>query len=135
MTSPLDRIRAEIENAQSDNPKPIAAMAIISEKVLGVKNKDLVAICEANPDHPLAVLKLNSIDGLPLEDETFHEVIDIQAIIDNRDLQVEEDVEIHPKTKERVRVRRKTLIDFKAKAPTPVKSVRATKTPDAPPAQ
>lgn len=132
MPSAEDRIRAEISNAQSSSPKPVASMVIQNEKVIGVLNKDLIAICEANPDHPLSALKLNSIDGLPPDAETFHEVIDLQAIIDNRDLEVNEEIEVHPKTKERVRVRRKALIDFKGSAPKPNKQVRASRGVDTP---
>lgn len=130
--SPEESVRSQLK-ARLEGKQAIAPMIVHKEPIVGLLNSELRAICENNPDHPMSVLKLASISGFSDDRTMYHEVADIASILENKLVDTGDTIEEHPETKERIRVRQKTLIDFPAgKAPKPVMSKKSTNSKERP---
>lgn len=112
-----ESVRSQIA-ARLAGKQAIAPMLVHETPTLGLTNGELRAICAKNPDHPMSQLKLASMQGFPDERTMFHETADVEAILDNKLVEVFDTIEEKKETGERIRVRRKRLIDFPSgKAP------------------
>ena len=68
-------------------PLPIKRGAFI--ELTGAKIKE---VCAQNPSHPLAIEKLKSIEGFPDTQRFGVETMDVQAILENKEIEIVESV-------------------------------------------
>lgn len=119
-SSVLDRLK----NKKDDSNKT-TDLQEIPLKPFKLTAAELRAVCDKNPTHPLATDKRKSVAGLPPTTEVVCDQPDIEAILDNKDVElhtheVERDIMGEPTkviVKEKRLVTRKTAVEAKPKQP------------------
>lgn len=116
-TTQVDDLRARL-NAKVQ-PKQASAIELPVQKarMFNLTVGQLRATCEANKDHPLAADKIESVKGMADHEEVICERIDIEAILDNKDVFIERRLQVID-GKDVTTVEKK-LVDFKREEPNP----------------
>lgn len=123
-----DELRARLERLdKTGKEKPIAPMVVRETPMISVTLDELRSACQANPDHPKARDFMDAIRKAPPGKDVLIERIDLQALLDNKDVQTKVTVE-DGDADGRLKVARKVLVDRKQ----PVKPVQPPK-PEEPP--
>ena len=108
--SKLDELRRRL--AESD--AKVQPLKVRQAKLVKATAAELIAACEANPDHPVAAIYCKATYRMPPAKQIMVEAVDLEALLDNAEVVTEEVIEGD------ARVVRKRLVRQTRPLPAPV---------------
>ena len=93
MSSEADKLLDQIKNLDSmvDLETPIPGMKVINDKVIKITAAKLKIALDSNPNHPVAIVYSKVVKKVPPECNMSVSRVDLQCLIEDKEVLLEED--------------------------------------------
>lgn len=81
----VESLRARLNESEESKSDPLV---VKRDRLFELTVQELRDTCELNPDHPLASVKKKSVAGMPYNAKVVVDRVDIEAILENKEVNV-----------------------------------------------